>query len=113
MRTALLAHARALLVPSRYESLSIVLLEAWNHGVPALVNARCRVLDGQVNRANGGLAYRSAAEFHDALDHLLSNERSRAAFGRQGLAYVEQEYRWPTVMGRVERLLHDARGTRP
>ena len=105
MRTALLAHAQALLVPSRYESLSIVLLEAWNHGVPALVNARCRVLDGQVQRANGGLAYRSAAEFHEALDHLLLNDASRSAFGRQGLAYVEREYRWPTVMERVERLL--------
>ena len=50
---------RALLVvPSPYESLSIVLLEAWNHGVPALVNARCKVLQGQVRRANGGLYYR-------------------------------------------------------
>ena len=55
LRSALLAHARLLVVPSPYESLSIVLLEAWNHGVPALVNARCKVLHGQVRRANGGL----------------------------------------------------------
>ena len=46
--SALLTHARVLIVPSPYESLSIVLLEGWNHGVPALVNARCRVLAGQV-----------------------------------------------------------------
>ncbi len=29
----------------------------------------------------------------------------RAAMGRQGLAYVDREYRWPTVMQRVEALL--------
>jgi glycosyltransferase involved in cell wall biosynthesis len=105
MRAALLAHAQVLVVPSRYESLSIVLLEAWNWGIPALVNARCRVLEGQVRRANGGLTYRSAAEFREALDYLLSRNESRAAFGRQGLAYVEREYRWPIVIDRVERLL--------
>ena len=105
LRRALLSRARALVVPSRYESLSIVLLEAWNHGVPALVNAECRVLRGQVERANGGLAYRSAGEFREALDYLLCHPAERAAFGRQGLAYVEREYRWPTVLARVEDLL--------
>jgi glycosyltransferase involved in cell wall biosynthesis len=110
MRTALLAHAHALVVPSRYESLSIVLLEAWNCGIPALVNARCRVLDGQVRRADGGLTYRSAREFCEALDFLLAHDDARTAFGRRGLAYVEREYRWPIVMDRIERLLHAVRG---
>lgn len=107
VRLALLTHAEALVVPSPYESLSIVLLEAWNHGVPALVNGRCQVLDGQVRRANGGLAYRSSAEFEEALQYLLTNAAERKALGQQGRAYVEQEYRWPTVLGRVEALLND------
>lgn len=110
VRNALLTHARALIVPSRYESLSIVLLEAWNHGVPALVNAECRVLRGQVDRAGGGLAYRSAAEFSEALDFLLTHRVERDAFGRQGLAYVEREYRWPIVLARVEALLQRVHG---
>ena len=105
LRSALLTHARALIIPSPYESLSIVLLEAWNHGVPALVNARCKVLDGQVRRANGGLSYRSAKEFEESLRYLLSHRHERDVIGRQGLAYVDQEYRWPTVLGRVEHLL--------
>ena len=71
VREALLAHARALVVPSWYESLSIVLLEAWNHAVPALVNGRCKVLAGQVRRANGGLYYMFPAEFDEAADYLL------------------------------------------
>ena len=54
MRETLLAKARLLVVPSPFESLSMVLLEAWNQGLPALVNGRCRVLKGQVLRADGG-----------------------------------------------------------
>jgi glycosyltransferase involved in cell wall biosynthesis len=109
MRDALLAHARALVVPSPYESLSIALLEAWNHGVPALVNADCRVLEGQVRRANGGLHYRSARGFSEGLSFLLTRDADAAALGRQGRAYVDREYRWPTTMARVEGLLDAVR----
>ena len=109
VREALLAHARALVVPSWYESLSIVLLEAWNHGIPALVNGRCKVLAGQVRRANGGLYYMFPAEFDEAADFLLTRPAERDAMGRQGLAYVDREYRWPTVLSRVETLLQDVR----
>lgn len=107
VRDALLAHARALIVPSPYESLSIVLLEAWNRGIPALVNGRCAVLRGQVLRANGGLFYRSPLEFSEGLTYLLTHPEEAATLGRQGLAYVDREYRWPVVMERVEQLLRD------
>lgn len=112
VRHALLAHTRALIVPSPYESLSIVLLEAWNHATPALVNAYCKVLKGQVQRANGGLYYRSSREFQEALSWLLANESGRRQLGEQGLAYVDREYRWPTVIDRVESLLDEVRRRR-
>lgn len=109
VRESLLAHARALVVPSWYESLSIVLLEAWNHAVPALVNGRCKVLQGQVRRANGGLYYMFPAEFDEAADYLLGHPEQRDAMGRQGLGYIDREYRWPTVLSRVEALFDDVR----
>ena len=111
-RDALLQSALALVVPSPFESLSIVLLEGWNRAVPAIVNARCAVLKGQVRRANGGLYYRSSAEFEEAVETLRASEPDRRALGAQGLAYVEREYRWPTVMERVQRLLDDALAAR-
>ena len=105
-REALLNAARALIMPSPYESLSMVLLEAWNRGLPALVNARCKVLRGQVERADGGLYYGNAVEFSAALDYLIDHPAEAHQLGRQGLAYVDREYRWPTVMEKIERVLH-------
>jgi glycosyltransferase involved in cell wall biosynthesis len=105
VREALLAHARVLMMPSPFESLSMVLLEAWNHGVPALVNAKCDVLRGQVLRADGGLHYRTALEFSSALDYLLEHPSTARRLGEQGRAYVDSHYRWPTVMATLEGLL--------
>src|SRR6185295_4424509 len=111
-RDALMQSALALIVPSPFESLSIVLLEGWNRGVPAIVNAGCAVLKGQVRRANGGLYYRSSAEFAEAVETLRASDSARQALGAQGRAYVEREYRWPTVMARVDALLEQVRGRR-
>ncbi len=104
-RDALLAHASALIVPSPFESLSMVLLEAWNYGVPALVNAHCAVLKGQALRADGALYYRDAAEFVRGLTLLLERPDVAAQLGSQGRAYVDREYRWPRVMDTLEAFL--------
>jgi glycosyltransferase involved in cell wall biosynthesis len=112
LRVALLTHALALVVPSPYESLSIVLLEAWNYGVPAVVNAFCKVLRGQVRRANGGLYYQSSREFAEAVEFLRTHPRERTALGDSGRAFVEREYRWPTIVARVEALLAEVTARR-
>jgi glycosyltransferase involved in cell wall biosynthesis len=104
-REALLAHAAVLVVPSPYESLSMVLLEAWNHGVPALVNGRCSVLKGQALRADGALYYQNFDEFARGLDYLLGRPDVARQIGQQGLSYVDREYRWPQVIHKIEQLL--------
>jgi glycosyltransferase involved in cell wall biosynthesis len=105
VRESLLNEARVLIMPSPYESLSMVLLEAWNHGLPALVNARCKVLRGQERRADGGLYYGNAIEFIAGLDYLLDHPEAARQLGRQGLAYVDREYRWPIVLEKIDGLL--------
>ena len=104
-RETLLANATVLVVPSPYESLSMVLLEAWNHGVPALVNGRCSVLKGQALRADGALYYQNFDEFARGLDYLLGRPDVARQLGQQGLAYVDREYRWPLVIHKIEQLL--------
>ena len=104
-REALLAAASALVVPSPYESLSIVLLEAWNRGTPAVVNGGCDVLRGQALRSGGALYYRTYDEFAHAVEYLLRNPDTSRQLGQNGLAYVDREYRWPVVMGKLETFL--------
>lgn len=109
-REALLRRAVMLAMPSRYESLSMVLLEAWNHGLPAVVNAHCAVLKGQARRANGALYYRNYDEFARCVSVLLERPETARQLGAQGLAYVEREYRWPTVIGKIDALLATVAG---
>ena len=105
-RETLLSRARVVIMPSPYESLSIALLEGWNHGRPALVNGRCKVLRGQMVRANGGLYYDHPEEFAETLRFLVAHPDTASRLGRQGLEYVERNYRWPIVMQRIEEFLH-------
>ncbi len=92
-----LAGADLLVMPSFYESLSMVTLEAWALGKPVLANGHCEVLAGQCRRSNGGLDYRDYAEFHEALDLLLGDARLREVLGRNGLRYYRENYTWEVV----------------
>ena len=107
-KLAAIARSRALLMPSRHESLSMVVLEAWMMGRPVLVNGDCEVLRGQVLRANGGLYYRRYEEFAAAMDLLLSDRALADRLGGQGCQYFEANYAWDRVMERYERLLGQA-----
>jgi len=44
-------------------------------------------------------------EFVAALDYLLDRPDEARQLGRQGLDYVDREYRWPTVMNRIDAVL--------
>jgi glycosyltransferase involved in cell wall biosynthesis len=96
---------RLLVQPSSFESLSMVLLEAWKMGRPALVNGRCDAMRGQVQRANGGLYYSSYMEFAEALRYLLGNPQAAEAMGVSGQAYMTANYSWDVVMAKYDRLL--------
>lgn len=112
-RSALLQNMHALVAPAPFESLSLALLEAWMHGRPALVNGHCKVLKGQVGRANGGLYFDNAGEFREALGYLLTNPGVADALGRQGQEYARREYAWPVVMERLESFLRERLSTIP
>ena len=58
-----MAAADLLIIPSYFESLSMVALEAWALGRPVVANGRCDVLKGQCLRSNAGLCYDSYPEF--------------------------------------------------
>ncbi|MGB4872772.1 MAG: glycosyltransferase, partial [Candidatus Promineifilaceae bacterium] len=97
--------ASVVVMPSLYESLSMIVLEAWLMGRPVLVNGRCAVLRNQCRRSNGGLYYTSYDEFSAALQQLLSNPSLRQQLGRQGQRFAQTEYHWDTIIHRYKTLL--------
>jgi glycosyltransferase involved in cell wall biosynthesis len=92
-----LAAADVLVMPSRYESLSMVALEAWALGKPVLANGRCDVLRGQSMRSNAGLYYETVEEFAEALFSLEATGPLGAILGRNGLEFFKRHYAWPVI----------------
>jgi len=92
-----LAASDLLIMPSYFESLSMVALEAWALGRPVLANGRCDVLKGQCIRSNAGLYYERYEEFVEALYSLESNGPLNAHLGRNGRAYFKRHYAWPVI----------------
>lgn len=91
-----IAGSELLVMPSPYESLSLVLLEAWYLGKPVLVNGACEVLRGQCERSGGGLWFDSWQGFHDQLDAVRVCAFDPAALR----AFVEDNYGWPAIAER-------------
>jgi glycosyltransferase involved in cell wall biosynthesis len=89
-----------LMMPSFYESLSMVTLEAWAMGKPVLANGRCEVLKGQCVRSNAGLYYEDYGEFKEAFRMLLNSERLRDAMGKNGERYFKNRYTWDVIEGK-------------
>jgi glycosyltransferase involved in cell wall biosynthesis len=101
----LIKNAIALVMPSRLESLSMVLLEAWSCSVPVLVNENCRVLAGQCKRSNGGLFYRDMLEFCECLNFLREDVRCRQILGKQGNRYFLENYTWDKIKEKYHRII--------
>jgi glycosyltransferase involved in cell wall biosynthesis len=106
-KSSLIEGAAVVLMPSRYESLSMIVLEAWALGRPVLANAGCAVLEGQCRRSNGGLFYRDYAEFRLMLRRLMADPALRSGLGASGQRYVTSHYSWARAGAQTDELLRE------
>ena len=90
--------------PSRNESFSIVLMEAWDCETPALVHGQCPVTREHVIASGGGLYFSTYPEFEARVLYLLAHPEQARAMGRAGRRYVRTHYTWPRI---VQRYLHE------
>jgi glycosyltransferase involved in cell wall biosynthesis len=104
-RLQALEAATVVVVPSPFESLSLLALEAFAVGTPILANARSEVLVDHCLRSNAGLFYADRDEFVECLKLLAVDDRLRSQMGRNGRAYVRDNYRWDIIIGKYERML--------
>lgn len=91
-----IAGAKALILPSANESLSIAVLEAMAMGVPVLVNGKCPVLKGHVERSLGGYCYCNYKDFQVAVDNLWND--SYITLSKNAEEYVINNYSWSGVI---------------
>jgi len=93
----LLQGAEFLVMPSQFESLSMVALEAWAIGKPVLANGRTEVLRGQCRRSHAGLWYGNYDEFRETFLTLQADSELRGRLGANGKKFFQENYSWETI----------------
>ncbi len=101
----LLAAADILVNPSRYESFSLVLIEAWLMGTAVLVNGWCGATREHCELSGGGFWYRNEVEFESTFKTLMSDAALRSQLAQAGKQYATSQFSWPAVHRRYQALL--------
>lgn len=96
------AAALAYVQPSRMESFSRTVMEAWLAGTPVLAIDRSEVVDWHCRRSGGGLIFSDGRELADHVESLRSEPGRAADLAGRGRDYVLREYDWPVVLDRIE-----------
>lgn len=102
---SLIKDCKALILASEFESLSMVVLEAMTYNRPVLVNGKCKVLRSHCVNSNAGLYFESYFEFEGALKYMLTNQEGYDAMCKNGSSYVEKNYRWDVIVGKISDLI--------
>ncbi|MFQ5791077.1 MAG: glycosyltransferase [Acidobacteriota bacterium] len=101
-KLAAMAAATAVVIPSRYESLSIVALEAFSVGTPVIVNRGSPVLVDHCRKANAGLYYSDFEDFEEILHLMLGDKVLQRNMGKLGQRYVKEQFGWDKLLPRYE-----------
>lgn len=99
---ALMSAADVFIMPSGFESLSVVTLEALGQGTPVLANAQSDVVEDHIVRSGGGRTYNDTQSFIQNLAQLSYSRRT----GDQTVAdaarrYVRENYSHEQVSARI------------
>lgn len=94
-----------LVLPSKYESLSMVVLEAFSLRKTVLVNGECRVLFSHCKKSHGGLFYTDYKSFASCVQKLEESRDLRDRLGKNGKSYVEKNYHWDLIMEKLKDLI--------
>jgi len=105
-RDDLIAHAGALVVPSRHESLSLVLLESLAAGCPVIVNRHSEVLRQHVLDSGVGECYDTFEDFAASAARILgADSATRLTQAQHGRRYVQEHYDWGRIVAKYRRVI--------
>lgn len=88
--------ASLLVIPSRHEAMSIVVLEAGITGKPVLITDQCGF--NEVQEVNGGrVVQANVKSIENGLLDLLTNENQLIEMGFNLRTYIEKNYLWTSI----------------
>ena len=107
-KTSIIQHAKIVINPSLYESLSLILLEAMALKKVMLVNGNCNVLKEHCHKSNNAaLHYTNEKSFIDKLHMLDSSTNLRLEMGEKGYSYVNSNYDWNIIMNKLKHVIEN------
>ena len=110
-RVQALEAATVVVVPSPYESLSLLALESFAVGTPVLANARSEVLVEHCRKSNAGLYYADRDEFSEALRLLVAEHSpARRRSAARDATTCGRNYRWDVILAKYERMFTRLKG---
>lgn len=105
-KIAIIQHAKIAINPSKYESLSLILLEAMALKKAILVNGNCNVLKEHCLKSDyAARYYTDQNSFINQLHQLESSSTLREEMGQKGVAYVAHNYNWDVIMNRLKKAI--------
>ena len=102
-----LAASRGLILPSKFESLSIAVLESLSLEKPVLVNEECEVLKGHIIRSDAGFYYLGEEGFIEKLHILVTDNNLAEEMGKRGKKYIDENYQWNIIVRKLQELITD------
>jgi len=103
------AAALAYLQPSRMESFSRTIMEAWLAGTPVFAIEGSEVVAWHCERSGGGATFANGAELREQLLRIITQPGAGEAMAAGGRRYVLENYSWPVVLDRMEADLQSLR----
>ena len=105
--------AEMLVLPSRFESLSMVVLEAMSVGTSVLVNGESPVLKAHCVKSNGALYYNGYLEYEGAVRYLLEHPEEVRLLHENAHKYVQTNYMWDVITEKLHRMIEAVSGSAP
>ncbi len=99
-RDSFMQFAKAMVIPSKFESLSMVLLESLNMNVPCIVNGNTGVLAEHAEKSNGVFAFKTYDEFEYAITSFVYEDHKK-----NYAKYVRDNYSKILIMRKWEKVI--------
>ncbi|MBR5960552.1 MAG: glycosyltransferase family 4 protein [Clostridia bacterium] len=105
MKFAVMKEAFALVLFSRFESLSMVVLESMLMGRPVLVSGKCEVLKEHCIRSGAGLYFDFYQEFAGCVRWMEEHPEAYRTMQESGIRYVKENYSWDVITEKYHALI--------